>query len=437
MAEQKQVTAEAAPPTQTSTQSIVAFLGPRATYTHQAALSYFSPESNNPNGPDHDDKFDLVPEPSIAAVVDAVRDSRAAYGVVPYENSTNGAVAATLDLLADGEGASRDLLIVGEVYVPVQHCLLGRRPPATQQQGQGGQQRNEESPYAHIQHLYSHPQAWGQCTIFLSTHLSHATRHDTSSTSRAADIAAEDTSGASAAVANVLAATTSGLDVLAKNIVDDPVGNTTRFLVLRRRRDKKDSANRSAGSQQNQAPQVLERPSTSTTLLSFIPKSKAPSRDTGILPILTFLSQQRSCRGSGDGQQRTPAPYEITKVHSRPSPAFTSTTTPIVDSPSSPADTARKRKPWEYTYLVELLRREGTPPGEAKQGVHPTNSSNGEGESEDVPDHDLQALLVPSSEQAGLQSSFGGGGQDGAPESLSDLVESLRWLGTWEDRLDA
>lgn len=84
--------------------------------------------------------------------------------------------------------------------------------------------------------MYSHPQAWGQCNAFLTSYLKSIERHDVSSTSRAAEIAAADKSGESAALSSVVAASLFGLDVLAESI-NDHVGNTTRFLVIRNKNE--------------------------------------------------------------------------------------------------------------------------------------------------------------------------------------------------------
>lgn len=88
----------------------------------------------------------------------------------------------------------------------------------------------------HVKKLYSHPQAWGQCKLFLSTYLKQAERLDMSSTSKAAELVAEDSSGTSAAISSVIAAKLNGLDVLAEGI-EDAEGNSTRFFVLRGRQE--------------------------------------------------------------------------------------------------------------------------------------------------------------------------------------------------------
>ena len=87
-----------------------------------------------------------------------------------------------------------------------------------------------------VKKLYSHPQAWGQCKLFLSTYLKQSEKQDVSSTARAAELVAEDTSGATAAISSRIAADLYGLDVLAENI-EDTGGNSTRFFVLQRQQD--------------------------------------------------------------------------------------------------------------------------------------------------------------------------------------------------------
>ena len=153
-----------------------------------------------------------------------MQSQTASTGVVPFENSSNGSVVFTLDLFADRQSSHPDVVVCGEVYVPVRHCLLGRKTSPS---------ANDD--VSHVTKLYSHPQAWGQCVAFLHAALPDAERFDVSSTSRAAQIVAEDASGASAAVSSAVAAGVFGLDVLREGI-NDSMGNATRFLVLRRGR---------------------------------------------------------------------------------------------------------------------------------------------------------------------------------------------------------
>jgi len=182
-------------------------------------------------------------------VFKAVQSGEAALGVVPFENSTNGAVIFTLELLADRHNAFPDVTVCGEAYLDVSHYLLGRAAPrnpvvdSPDVSGTSTPTSSIPSPLKprtkplgslkHIERIYTHPQAWGQCDTFLSAYLKGIERIDVSSTSRAAEIVKEDTNGTSAAIASSLAAEIHGLDVLARGI-EDREDNTTRFFVLRK-----------------------------------------------------------------------------------------------------------------------------------------------------------------------------------------------------------
>ncbi|KJR89874.1 chorismate mutase [Sporothrix schenckii 1099-18] len=212
------------------TRPAVAFLGPVASYTHQAAKSVFAGTSN-----------ELLPVSTIKDVFEAVRNGDAAYGVVPFENSTHGPVTFTLAALADRDGAYGELSVCGETYLAVHHYLLGRR--RLQSSGADGAAADPSAtgvPLAsldHIARIHSHPQAFGQTTAFFRRYFPDASRRpemiDASSTSRAAELAAADESGTSAAISSAMAAETSGLDVLAR-CIEDRADNTTRFYVLRK-----------------------------------------------------------------------------------------------------------------------------------------------------------------------------------------------------------
>ncbi|KAI2612128.1 PDT-domain-containing protein [Hypoxylon fragiforme] len=193
----------------------VCFLGPVASYTHQATLDTFPT-----------DQFDLVPVETIKDIFDTTQSGRASYGVVPFENSTNGSVVFTLDHFADRAGEYPDLSVCAEIYLDVHHCLLGHPPPPSPS--------SSPSQFSHIKRIYSHPQAFGQCRLFLQQRLpKNIETVDVSSTSRAAELALADPSGASAAVSSAAAAKLVGLQVLARDI-EDRKDNTTRFFVLRR-----------------------------------------------------------------------------------------------------------------------------------------------------------------------------------------------------------
>ncbi|KAF4621710.1 hypothetical protein G7Y89_g14495 [Cudoniella acicularis] len=221
---------------------VVSFLGPISSYTHQAALSCFE-----------SDKYNYKAAQTITDVFTAVQSGEAELGVVPFENSTNGAVIFTLELLADRHKLFPDITVCAEAYLDVSHYLLGRMPRRTptidspDMSGSCTPTTSIPSPLQprakplcslkHIERIYTHPQAWGQCEIFLGAYLKGIERIDVSSTSRAAEIVKEDTSGTSAAIASSLAAEIHNLDILAKGI-EDREDNTTRFFVLRKGIDK-------------------------------------------------------------------------------------------------------------------------------------------------------------------------------------------------------
>ncbi|KAH0597145.1 hypothetical protein MHUMG1_05455 [Metarhizium humberi] len=215
---------------------VVSFLGPVASYSHQAVRQVF-PE----------DKWDLRPVNTIDDVFDEVQDRRVTAGVVPFENSTNGSVVFTLDNLADRNGRYKDITVDGEIFVDVHHCLLGRKSPndkldeTHEASGTCTPTATHPSPpkpkskpltsLSHIKRLYSHPQAFGQCNAFISTYLKGVEIIDVSSTSKAAEIVSQDETGTWAAISNHLALSLYGLDLLGKNI-EDREDNTTRFLVI-------------------------------------------------------------------------------------------------------------------------------------------------------------------------------------------------------------
>jgi prephenate dehydratase len=175
----------------------------------------------------------------------AVEDSSVSYGIVPFENSTNGSVLNTLDLLIDREKKTGNVLVCGEAYLPIHHCLLGHasRAPCIQSppleatsHGQPNSKTRRSRPLtdlSHITRILSHPQAFGQCDAFLSTYLKGVECQEVSSTSKAAEMAAADASGKSAAISSTLAAGIYGPDILADGIQDRD-DNTTRFFLLHR-----------------------------------------------------------------------------------------------------------------------------------------------------------------------------------------------------------
>ncbi|MCJ1390748.1 prephenate dehydratase [Xylographa bjoerkii] len=215
---------------------LVAYLGPPSSYTHQAAMEDFGERS-----------FVLEPRGTIQDIFAAVQSGAVAYGVVPFENSTYGSVVYTLDLFADRQFQYTNVYVYGEAYLDVHHCLLGHQssssPVDDSLPGDATPTHQSPSPprpktqpltgVRHIKRIYSHPQAFGQCEAFLSTYLKGVERQEVSSTSKAAEIVAKDTTGALAAISSKVAAQVHDLDVLATRI-EDRDDNTTRFLILRR-----------------------------------------------------------------------------------------------------------------------------------------------------------------------------------------------------------
>jgi chorismate mutase/prephenate dehydratase len=175
----------------------VAFLGPPATYTHQAALQQFGFSAQ------------LVAQKSIPAVFDEVLRGRVPYGVVPVENSNEGVVSHTLDMFMRS-----DLQINAEILLEIQHHLLSL----------SGKMED-------IRRVVSHPQALAQCRQWLEENLPDTPQFDVASTALAAQMAAED--GEVAAVAGEIAASLYGLQVVKQKIEDNP-NNFTRFLVIGR-----------------------------------------------------------------------------------------------------------------------------------------------------------------------------------------------------------
>lgn len=188
---------------------------------------------------------------SLSDVFAAVQSSSTSYGVVPFENSTNGSVVYTLDLFADREKAYPDISVCGEVYLDVHHFLLGNFIPSSQHaapsSGDATPTMSTPSPkkpraqpladIRHIKRIYSHPQAFGQCEAFLSTYLKGVERHEVSSTSKAAEIVSTDVSKTTSAISSKIAADVHGLDVLARGI-EDRQDNTTRFFIIQKLADE-------------------------------------------------------------------------------------------------------------------------------------------------------------------------------------------------------
>ena len=176
--------------------NVIAYLGPQATFTHQAALQYFGKAA------------EYAEQPSISDVFDTVSRGKATYGVAPIENTTEGSVTHTLDMFAD-----TDIKIAAEINTPIHHCFLS------------------SSSKEDVTTVYSHAQVFGQCRQWLAKNLPRAEYVELSSTTEATLRCSREEN--SAALASAVAADKYDVPVQEENI-EDFTGNTTRFLVLSR-----------------------------------------------------------------------------------------------------------------------------------------------------------------------------------------------------------
>lgn len=182
---------------------------------------------------------------TIKDLFDVIQAGTVSRAVIPIENSTNGSVVFSLDLFADRNNSYPDISVCGEIYHDVHHCLLGHKSESAASEAtpstsaaanidESWKPKSEPlSSLAHIEKIYSHPQAWGQCEIFLQAYLKGKERIDVSSTSKAAELVGADTSGKSCAISSRAAAEVHNLDILGLNI-EDKSDNTTRFFVVRK-----------------------------------------------------------------------------------------------------------------------------------------------------------------------------------------------------------
>ncbi len=182
----------------------IAYFGPQGTFTEEAALLYKADATPNLAA-----GAELLAFPSISAVADAVETGLADEGVIPIENSLEGSVTATLDLLIHD---SR-LAICHELVLPIVQCLLGKP-------GAGADR---------IRVIYSHPQSLGQCRRFIEQRFPHAQVEASMSNATAVEemMRRDD----AAAIGPRRAGVIYGAEVLAEDIADH-AANVTRFVVL-------------------------------------------------------------------------------------------------------------------------------------------------------------------------------------------------------------
>ena len=288
----------------------VIFLGPKGTYSHQAALQQFS---NN------DSEIEYIPVQSIPQCFNELeRNKDISYSVVPLENSTNGQVVYSYDLLRDkmlqqdvqrvGHRIIPDLEVVGEQYVSISHCLLTSSPISS---------INDLSTYKNIK-IYSHPQVWGQVSNYLNKLKSiynNIQLLDANSTSNAVVLAKteqdklnpNDKDTIYLSIASEIAARLNQVNII-EHSINDIVGNTTRFLVLKRTGEEIETKEASSPSG-----------SDNVSLLAFTTEQDEPGSLVDVLNIL-----KEHC-------------VNMTSIHSRP---YNSTTSP---------------RKWQYIFFVEYV----------------------------------------------------------------------------------
>ena len=229
----------------------VAYLGPAGTFSQAAVFKHFGHE------------ITALPEADIDACFRSVETGRADFAVVPVENSTEGVISRTLDLIV-----TSPLKICGEVMLPIRQNLMRKLPPSPPASGaaegsvrssgepagvplagagaggEGKRANNAGSPLpnplppageganvwpAPINRVYGHAQSLAQCQDWLNRHLPHAQRISVVSNSEGAQRAAQEPDAA--ALGSEVAAELYGLNIVATR-VEDEASNTTRFLVL-------------------------------------------------------------------------------------------------------------------------------------------------------------------------------------------------------------
>lgn len=261
----------------------------------------------------------LLPYSTFLDIFLAVQSSDVAYAVLPVENSTNGSVVQALDLLADVHHEFKDVKVCDETYVAIHHYLLtgGNKSGSLDlsTNSTGSADASLQDRFSRITKLYTHPQAWDQCRTFLHKYFNKTERQDVSSTSRAAELVAQDPEpGTSAAIASRFASETHGCHILAEQI-EDLNDNTTRFLIL----NKEMPGSEAILSAVRPITQTAVPNTSYKTLITLqIPYPKPGALANALLVFKTHR-------------------FNLTSINSRPS----------------------RQRPWHYVFLVEC----DAPPG--------------------------------------------------------------------------
>lgn len=210
----------------------IAFLGPLGTFSEEATRQHFG------------DNIVILPTDSIDEIFSHVQSDISHYGVVPVENSTEGAVSRTLDLLL-----LRELNICGEISLPVHHCFISK-----------------SKVNKGINKIYAHGQSIAQCHDWLTNNQPNAERIAVSSNAEGAKMASKDRKAA--AIASSQAAELYKLNILSENI-EDETNNTTRFLVI-----SKDIIDRSGSDKTSIVVATKNRPGAIADLVAPFSKNK-------------------------------------------------------------------------------------------------------------------------------------------------------------------
>lgn len=301
----------------------------------------------------------------------------------------------TLDCFADRRGTYPDLSVCAEIYLDVHHCLVGRRNPRPS--SSSPPQAEAEADLSHIKRVYSHPQALGQCTLFLNGKLRGVETVDVSSTSRAAEMVYQESAAApnipceSAAVSSAVAAQALGLDVLARDI-EDRADNTTRFFVLRRLDNNDDAAAADKNSGGDGAAADVE------TLLC---RTRASARKTA------------AAAEEGEGERKTKSLVSFTVPHR---------------SPGALADVldAFRRSGLN---LTSISSRPRNGPGPDPDPITTTAAADDEGPAS------FQYVFFVEFE--GHRHRDPGGRVRDALAGVAASARAWRWLGSWDDMLTA
>jgi chorismate mutase/prephenate dehydratase len=185
----------------------VGFLGPKASYSHEAAQKIFP-------------SFEKKAFDSISLAISAVEKNEVDYSVIPIENSTGGSITVTLDELVE-----KNVFISSEFLLPINHVFLSNS------------KKNK------IDKIYSHAQGFAQCRNWIENKYPKAELIEVQSTSKAAQLSFEEEN--SAAIASEFAAKEFSLTILEKNISDSK-SNETRFVVISNKENSPQGKNKTS-----------------------------------------------------------------------------------------------------------------------------------------------------------------------------------------------